>query len=218
MKAVARLLLITVLAASNWGCERWSWPPYENSLRDIFAENKEHFDQIRQNMLADNLTNVDAFEARGKGHLSHCYGSGCPRTIGMDDKQLQAKYSKLIDERSMFRYTLFDGKFSVLGPTLPPTNGGDFYFRYLWSEKEMPIPRCDEMKARLPSCGRCYEDLDSNWYMFWMWYPRDLGPEWDGRVGEGLPTPEEIREQTELAMDECVDAGWKEMGLEIDPK
>jgi len=167
-------------------------------------------------MLADNLTEVDSSDARGKGHLFHCDGTDCPRTIGRDDEQLQAKYSRLIEERSIFRYTLYDGDFTVRGLPFPPTQGGDFYFGYVWSEEDVSIPRCDEKKARLPSCGSCYEDLDSNWHMYWMWYPLDLAPDWDGSVGEGLPTPEEIREQTESATEECLKAGWEEMGLEID--
>ena len=216
MNVVAKFTLITVLAALIGACERWSWPPHEESLRDLFAENKDQFEEIRQNMLADNLEDVTSADARGRGF--ECAGPGCPRTIDKNDEQLQAKYSKLIEERTIFRYTWIDGDFSVRDLPFPPTQGGDFYFRYIWSEKEMFVPKCDEKKARLPSCGRCYEDLDSNWYMFWMWYPQDLGPDWDGRVGEGLPTPEEIQEQTEIATDECVKAGWLEMGLEINEK
>ena len=218
MKAIARFLLIPVLAISIGACEGWSWPPYENSLRDLFAENKDRFEEIRQNMLADNLTEVGSYDARGKGYLSHCDGADCPRTIGRNDERLQAKYSNLIEERSIFRYTLIDGDFSVRDLPFPPTRGGDFYFGYVWSEDEVSIPHCDERMARLPGCGRCYEDLDSNWYMYWVWYPRDLGPDWDGSAGEGLPAPEEIREQTEIARDECLKAGWKEMGLEFDAK
>ena len=214
MKAAAKLLLITVFAASIGACERWSWPPYENSLRDLFAENKDQFEEVRQNMLADNLEDVSSADARGRGF--ECVGPGCPRTIDKSDEQLQAKYSQLIEERSIFRYTLSDGDFSVRGLPLPPTQGRDFYFQYFWSEEEIFIPHCDERKARLSSCGRCYVDLDSNWFMFWVWYPQDLGPDWDGSVGEGSPTPEEIREQTEMATDECVKAGWIEMGLEVD--
>lgn len=214
MKAVVQFTLTTILAASIGACERWSWPPYENSLRDLFAENKDQFEEIRQNMLADNLEDVTSADARGRGF--ECAGPGCPRTIDKRDEQLQAKYSKLIEERSIFGYTLYDGNFGVRGLPFPPTRGGDFYFRYIWSAEEVSIPHCDEGKARLPSCGRCYMNLDSNWYMVWMWYPRNLGPDWDGSVGEGFPTPEEILEQTEMATEECLKAGWIEMGLEID--
>jgi hypothetical protein len=202
---------MAVLAAPISACERWSWPPYEKSLREVFSENKDQFEEIRKNMQADKLEVVDSAYARGRAY--RCAGADCPATIGEQDEELQAKYSKLIDERSMFRYTLFDGDFNVGGLPIPATQGGDFYFDFVWSENEASIPRCDEKKARLPMCGACYEDLDSNWYMLWRWFPQDLGPQWDGRVGKGLPTPEEIREQHKIALDECVKAGWEEMGL-----
>jgi hypothetical protein len=179
-------------------------------------QNKDQFEEIRRNMLADNLTKLNSSEARGKGFLFHCDGTDCPRTIGRDDKQLQAKYSKLIEERSMFTYSLYDGDFTVRGLSFPPTQGGDFYFGYVRSEAGVSIPNCGERKARLPSCGSCYEDLNSNWHMYWIWYPRDLGPDRDGSVGEGLPTEEEILEQIKIATEGCVKAGWEEMGMEIE--
>ena len=78
----------------------------------------------------------------------------------------------------------------------------------------MLIPHCDENKARLPGCGACYEDLDSDWVMIWHWFPQDLGPDWDGSIGEGLPTVEEIQEQRRAAMDECIESGRQAMGLD----
>lgn len=212
MKTVARLLLIAALSAPITACEKWSWPPYEKSLRELFAENKEQFEEIRRNMLADNLEVVDWAYARGRGY--GCAGDSCPATIAEDDKELQAKYSMLIEERSIFRYWMRDGDFSVGDLPIPPTQGGDFYFDFVWSEKQASIPHCDEKKARLPTCGTCYEDLDQNWFMYWRWFPQDLGPDWDGSVGEGLPTPEEIQEQYEIALDECLKTGREEMGPE----
>ncbi len=211
MNTVTRVVLIAALSASITACEKWSWPPYEKSLRDLFAENKDQFEEVHQNMLADNLEEVDSAHARGRGY--GCAGHGCPRTIDKHDEQLQAKYSKLIEEQSIFRYTLRDGDFSVLDLPFRPTQGGDFFFSFVWSTKEASIPHCDEGKARLPTCGACYEDLDSNWYMYWRWYPQDLGPDWDGSVGDGLPTPEEIDRQYEMALDDCLKAGREEMGL-----
>lgn len=211
MKTAARLLLIVVLSAPIAACEKWSWPPYEKSLRELFTENKEQFEEIRQNMLADNLEVVDSGYARGRAY--RCAGDGCPAAIGEDDKELQAKYSVLIEDRSIFRYHMRDGDFRVGDLPIPPTQGGDFYFDFIWSEKEASIPHCDEEKARLPTCGACYENLDQNWYMYWRWFPEDLGPDWDGRIGEGLPTPEEIEEQHEIALDQCLKTGREEMGL-----
>ncbi len=108
---------------------------------------------------------------------------------------------------------LFDGDFSVRVSSIPDTQGGDFYFDFVWSENDVSVPHCDEKKARLPMCGVCYENLDPNWYMYWRWFPQDLGPDWDGRLGEGLPTLEEIQEQTDMALDECLEAGREAMGL-----
>lgn len=212
MKTLARVLLITALSAPIVACEKRSWPPYEKSARELFVERKGQFEKIRKNMLADNLDEVNSADARGRGF--ECRGPGCPRTIDKDDKQLQEKYSNLIEERSAFRFTLRDGDFNVR-VSLPPMRSGDFYFNFTRTEAGLLTPHCDEGKARLPSCGRCYEDLDSNWYMHWIWYPTDLGPDWDGSVGEGLPSPEEIREQTEIATEGCLKAGWEEMGLEV---
>ena len=211
MNTVARVLQIAVLFALITACEKWSWPPYENSLRDLFAENRDQFEEIHKNMLADNLEEVDSTHARGRGY--GCAGASCPRTIDVRDEQLQAKYSELIDERSIFRYTLRNGNFSVLDLPFRPTQGGDFFFSFVWSEKEASIPHCNEEIARLPSCGACYEDLDPNWYMYWRWYPQDLGPAWDGSADEGLLTPEEIDKRYEIALDECIRAGREEMGL-----
>ena len=204
-------MLISVLSMSITACEKWSWPPYEESARDLFAENKERFEEIRQNMLDDNLEEVDSPHARGRAH--RCVGPGCPSTIGEHDELLQEKYSELIEERSLFRYALRDGDF-IVSLSFPPMRGGDFYFRFVRSEAEAAMPHCDEKRARLPSCGRCYEDLGPNWYMYWVWFPRDLGPDWDGGVGEGLPTPEEIQEQYEIALDECIESGREKMGLD----
>ena len=212
MNTVARVLLITVLSASIAACEKWSWPPYEKSARNLFAENQELFEEIRQNMSADNLDEVDWADARGRATY-YCEGPSCPRTIDEHDEQLLAKYSGLIEERSPFRYTLRDNEF-IVRLTIPPTQGGNFYFGFVRSESGASIPHCDERKARLPHCGMCYEDLDPNWYMSWRWFPRDLGPDWDGSVGEGLPTPEEIDEQYEKALDECLKAGRDEMELD----
>ena len=211
MKTVARLLLIAVLTAPIPACEKWSWPPYEESLRELFAENKDEFEKIRQSMLADNLELVNSAYARGRAY--RCAGEGCPSVIEADDKELQAKYSKLVGDRSIFQYWLRDGDFRVTDVLIPPTQGGDFYFNFVWSEKEALVPHCNEKKARLPTCGACYKDLDPNWHMYWWWYPQDLGPDWDGSVGEGLPTPDEILEQTEAATEECLKAGWEEMEL-----
>lgn len=213
MNPVARVLLIAALSASIAACEKWSWPPYERSLRDLFADNKDQFEEIRQNMLADDLEEVDSAHARGRAYA--CEGADCPRTIDEHDEQLQAKYSSLIDERSIFRYTLRDGDFSVRGLPFPPTQGGEFFFYFLWSEKDMQIPHCSEGKARLPSCGACIEDLEANWYMYWRWNPSDLGPDWDGGVGEGFRTPEEIEELFNAALRDCLKEGWNEMGFDI---
>ena len=213
MNSVARVFLVTALSASIAACEEWSWPPYEKSLRSLFAENKRQFEEIRQDMLADNLEVVTLASARGRGY--RCVGEGCPRTIDEHDEKMQAKYRNLIGERSILRYTLRDGDFNVRDLPLPPTQGGDFIFSFVWSETEALVPHCDERKARLPTCGACYEDLDSNWRMYWRWFPRDLGPDWDGRVGEALPTSEEINEQYEIALNECLKVGREEMGLDF---
>ena len=212
MRIVTRVLLFALFAALLPACEKWSWPPYEKSLRELFAENREQFEKIRQNMIADNLGLVDSAYARGRAF--RCVGEACPSVIDEHDEEMQAKYSKLIEEQSVFQYTLYNGDFDVGGLPFPPTQGGDFYFDFVWSEKEASFPHCDEEKARLPICGACYENLDSNWYMYWRWFPQDLGPDWDGRIGEGLPTPEEIDEQHEIALDECIAAGREEMGLD----
>lgn len=212
MSIVTRVLILALFAALVVSaCEKWSWPPYEASLRELFAENKDQFDEVRKNMRADNLEVVDSQNARGLGF--RCAGANCPASIGEQDVELQAKYSRLIEERSIFRYTLFDGDFSVRDLPLPPTQGGEFFFSFVWSEKEPLLPHCDAGRARLPSCGACYEELDPNWYMYWRWFPEDLGPDWDGSVGEGLPTPEEIHEQYEVALEECLEAGRREMSL-----
>ncbi|MEM8681941.1 MAG: hypothetical protein AAGF72_00835 [Pseudomonadota bacterium] len=203
-------MLSTLLSA----CEKWSWPPYEKSLRELFADSKDRFEEIRLNMQADNLEVVDSAYARGRS--LRCDGANCPATIGEHDEELQAKYSNLIEELSSFRYGLFDGDFNVSLSSIPDTQGGEFYFDFVRSEKDVPVPHCDEEKARLPICGACYESLDPNWYMYWRWFPQNLGPDWDGRLGVGLPTREEIEEQANMALDECLKAGWEEMGLSSD--
>ena len=131
---------------------------------------------------------------------------------------MQAKYSALIEERSAFQYTLYDGGFEVGALPIPPTQGAHFLFYFVWSEKRASIPRCDEEKARPPACGACYVSLDSNWYMYWRWFPRDLGLDWDGRIGGGLLTPEEAHEQYAIALDECIAAGREEMGMDSGPE
>ena len=215
MGIATRALLLILVATLLPACEKWSWPPYEESLRGLFAENNERFEEIRRNMLTDGLEAVDSAHARGRAPWS-CEGAGCPSTIEDDDDELQAKYSELIEERSIFRYIFRDNDFYISDLPLPSTLGGDFYFDFVRSEDELAIPHCDERKARLPSCGACYEDLDPNWYMYWRWFPQDLGADWDGSVGEGRPTREEIDKQYEDALEDCLKAGWAEMGLDTD--
>jgi len=165
-------------------------------------------------MQADNLEIVSSAYARGTA--LRCAGANCPAAIGEHDKELQAKYRKLIGETSVFRYTLLDGYFDVRGLSRQGVQGGDFYFHFVWSENEVAVPHCDEKKARLPMCGICYENVEPDWYIYWRWFPEDLGPDWDGRVGEGLPTPEEIEEQANMALDDCLKTGREEMGLGSD--
>ena len=212
MILATRILLVLLIAMLLPACEKWAWPPYEKSLRELFAERQDQFDEVRINMLADGLELVDYSHVSGRALL--CAGESCPATIGKDDEQLQEKYSDLIEERSIFRYTMYDSVFYVSGMPSPNTQGGEFFFDFVWSEKKPVIPHCEEEKARLPTCGTCYEELDPNWYVQWRWFPDDLGPEWDGRIGEGLPTPEEIEEQHEIALDECLEKGRQEMGLD----
>lgn len=214
MRIVTRVLLFALFVTLLPAGEKWSWPPYEKSAREFFADKKDQFEEIRQNMVADNVAVVDGFD--GLGMYDGCAGLDCPVTISEQAEELQAKYRLLIGERSIFKYTLFEGKFEVGGLPSQSAQGGDFFLDFVWSENEVSIPHCDEKKARLPMCGRCYEDLDPNWYMYWQWYPKDLGPDWDGRTGEGLPTHEENMEQYEIALNECSKAGWEEMGLGLD--
>jgi hypothetical protein len=57
-------------------------------------------------------------------------------------------------------------------------------------------------------------DLHDNWFIEYSWTPKDLGPEWDGKIGDGLPTPDEIHDEYKKEFEECMDAGLKDLGFD----
>jgi hypothetical protein len=91
--------------------------------------------------------------------------------------------------------------------------GKDFNFWFVHGEISEGLPACDTGGRTVP-CGACDIDLGSDWHLQYQWLPRDIGPGWDGRVGEGIPTTEEIQEQRQREVENCFEAGRMEMGID----
>jgi len=184
-------------------CDAYNWPPYETQLRSMFLESKSVLTEIESEMIADGLVII---------------GPGRQR-LRSDQPELTAdqvnKYKNLF-ERLPYQWNLSRSNgttfIDAYGPS-PWGLGKSFSYTFVHREEPADLLSC-EAAGWTVSCGMCAVNLGDNWSIQYFWHPKDLGPEWDGRIGEGLPTPEEIQEQYERELDECLDAGLKEMGVD----
>lgn len=200
-------LVVIVATAFLMSCDAYNWPPYENQLRSMFTESKSVLAEIESEMDADGLS----------------YIGPKPRLRRHGEPELTAaqidKYDGLF-ERLRYHWSLSrnDGRtfISVYGPS-PRLLGKDFYYSLIHNGDVEGLPSCDA-GGRTVSCGMCGSDLGDDWIIQYYWLPKDIGPDWDGSIGEGLPTPEEIQEETQREIDECLEAGLREMGVDLEAK
>ena len=201
MRLATRIAIVVpmLLIAS---CEAYSWPPYEKRLRSMFLESKSVLTEIEAEMIADGLVYM------GPGPAMFRSDQPEPTQDQVD------KYGELF-ERLSYRWKLWrnDGATYVrIDGQSPRGMGRDFSYTLAHLEEPANLPACDA-GGWIVSCGLCTVDLGDDWSIQYSWYPKNIGPEWDGRLGEGLPTMEEIQEQRRQELDACLDAGMKKMGV-----
>ena len=186
-------------------CDAYKWPPYEDKLRSMFLESKPILVELQSEMIADGLKLVGP----GRERLR----SDQPVLTGEQVRKYGNLFERLPYHWSMLRND--DATFvDVYGPS---PRGMGKVFAYTLAHREIPanLPSCDRAGWDV-SCGMCTVDLGDNWSIQYFWHPKDIGPDWDGRLGEGLPTMEEIQEQHEQELGDCIDAGMREMGVDSD--
>ena len=193
-------LLVTLIAS----CDAYKWPPYEDQLRTMLVESKSVLTEIESEMMADGLSVVGPNPLRRHGEPE------------LTDAQLR-KYKDLFEQLPYYGTFFRDDRnttVSLLGAS-PIGLGKEFSFSFVHGEIPEGLPSCDA-GGRTVSCGACDVDLGDNWHLQYQWLPKDIGPDWDGKVGEGLPTMEEIQEQHQREIEECFEAWRIEMGIDPD--
>ena len=183
-------------------CDAYQWPPYESQLRTMFVESKPVLIEIEAEMIADGLIVVGRNERL--------------RTDQPRLTEVQAKKYKALFERLQNTYVISRSNgttFINMSGRSPRGMGKDFSYTLVHGELSSTSPSCNAAGWTV-SCGTCEVDLGEEWSIQYMWYPKDLGPEWDGRLGEGLPTGEDIQKQFMQELHECRDAGLREMGID----
>jgi hypothetical protein len=172
----------------------------------MFAQSKTVLSKIETEMIADGL-----YYAAKNRRLRH----GEPELTDAQLSKYEDLFGRLPYNSAIFRD---DGSTSVTLPSASPMGlGKDFNFWFVHREISDGLPACDA-GGRTVSCGGCDVDLGDDWHLLYQWLPKDIGPDWDGRIGEGLPTMEEIQELHQREVKECLEMGWKEMGVAPDTK
>ena len=185
-------------------CDAYHWPPYENHFRSMFLESKSVLMEIESEMISDGLDFI------GPGRERH----RTDRPALTDE--LKSKYAKLF-ARMPYRWHLsrnINNDATLIELYAPSILGSRKTIMYFYEHRDTPAnyPSCDVTK-RSQRCGQCYVPLGDQWFIEYSWLPEDLGPKWDGSVGEGKPTPEEIGELREKAWSDCLAAGLAENGF-----
>ena len=185
-------------------CDAYNWPPHENHFRTIFLESKSVLLKIESEMIADGLDVIGPPGRRrraGQAELT-------------DDQK--TKYADLF-ARMPYHWHLqrnINNDATWIELYAPPILGSRKTFMYSYTHRDTPAnERSCEVTKRSQRCGDCYVPLGDQWFIEYSWWPEDIGPEWDGSVGEGKPTPEEIHELHMKALKDCFDAGLKENGF-----
>jgi hypothetical protein len=173
----------------------------------MFSESKSVLTEIEEEMIADGLHHI------GPKPRLRRYGE--PELTEVQER----KYDELF-ERLPYHWSLSRNDqstfISVYGPS-PRGLGKEFSYSLVHGGISEDLPICDAGGWTV-SCGVCGVRLDDDWLIRYFWNPNDIGPEWDGSVGEGLPTEEEIQDQYNRELDECLRSGLKEMGVDLDAK
>lgn len=169
----------------------------------MFLESKSVLVKIESEMISDSLDFI------GPGRERR-------RTDGtkLTDDQ-KAKYAALFSRLPNFWHLSRNNEVTFIDVNPPPILGSRRSVMYSFTHREERArqPFCEDTK-RSQLCGQCSVALGDQWFIDYLWHPKDLGPDWDGRIGEGLPSPEEINEQFGQALDECLAAGLIESGYD----
>ena len=194
---------MVLMALLSVGCDAYHWPPHENKLRTMFLESKSVLVEIELEMISDGLDFI------GPGRERH-------RKDGPQLTDVQkAKYAALFSRLPYLWNLSRNNEVTFINVNPPPILGSRRSVLYSFTHRQERArqPFCEDTK-RSQTCGQCSVALGDQWYIDYLWHPDDLGPDWDGRVGEGLPSPEEINEQFGQVLDECLADGLIESGFD----
>ena len=202
MRFVTRAALIFAMLLTL-SCDSARWPPYERQIRSMFLESKPVLTEIEMEMVSDGLDFIGPGRERTRLDGSRL----------TDD--LKAKYKNLFERLPYFWDLSRNDGTTFINLHFPRNWRVRKSFMYTITHRETPmtLPSCG-FSGWPPSCGRCAVDLYDNWFIEYSWTPKDLGPEWDGRIGDGLPTPDEIHDEYKNELEECMDAGLKDLGFD----
>ena len=164
-----------VVVASLASCERWHWPPYENDLRDMFAQSSTTLAELEREMVGDGLPIIgtglnrawrrddipELTEAQTNKYATLFGTLPFHATVQRSDT---TTYVELIDQAARFR---------------------DFQFAFVRGDGLRKLPACDDAD-RFADCGECYVTLDAEWRLEYRWSNGDGIPSPDGCVDPKL--------------------------------
>jgi len=185
-------------------CDAYHWPPYENQLRAMFLESKSVLVEIESEMISDDIFLAGRDRQRQWSNQSEI-------TV----VQL-SKYAELFDRLPYHWSVARNDGITFIHVDTRPIRGTRKSFTYSITHRESPSspPSCDIAKREL-DCGGCSVDLGDQWSIEYLWQPTDIGPEWDGSIGEGKPTEEDIQQAREAELIECFNDGHQQTGQVI---
>ena len=159
-------LVLALLAVSS--CESHRWPPFENDLREMFAQSSATLAEIEREMVNDGMPSIGSGLNRAwtRADIPELTDAQTDKYASLFGKlpfyanvlRLDSRtHVKLIDQEALFR---------------------DFQFAYVHGDIPDRLPACDAADS-FAKCGECYATLDTNWYLEYRWSD-----------GEGIPSPD----------------------------
>ena len=155
---------MAALAALS-SCEKWHWPPYESSARELFDEYRDQFIAIDAAMEDDQLIH---FSSPPIGGIRAERASGIKAELS---DQQRAKYREIVGEGTIYSFYRHDGVLTI-PRSMPSIRGREYLFWYAHDNRPPDDPRCDE-EVRQTACGSCVVRLEDDWFLGWAWYPSD---------------------------------------------
>lgn len=201
-------LVVTILVSiALVACDEW--PPYEEEIRENLIENRQILEELEAVL---DESGYRLIRRMGSGSVSVVYeANGEIENDYIDDEKgwgellSKAKVRDISRNEDVFFFNISDN------------NDGDVYTHFQYIHH----PDADsELKAcllghREIQCGECIAKLDDEWWVYYEWFPNNLGhDDLDAWIDEEI-TQEEFDQRSESAIDKCWRDGYSAMGYEI---